>query len=76
MTIRINLKSVAILVILVSLLAAGLTYALTVQRSVRGLAAIGRVLTVDETLLLWSSIQPTKTALTQVNFGTLDICCR
>ena len=62
---------VAVAVVL--LLVVGVAYAVTIERSVSGVAAIGQAQSVDDTVLLWSDLGPPKTALTVVDFGTLDI---
>ena len=70
MTIHINLRVGIILATLVVLTTAGVVYA-QIQRSVSGSAIVGQVLTVQETILLWETIDP-KTELTEVNFGEVD----
>ena len=68
---RFKIGMVAVAVVL--LLVAGVAYAVTIERSVSGVAAIGQAQSVDDTVLLWSDLGPPKTALTVVDFGTLDI---
>ena len=51
----------------------GLTYAVQIQREVSGSVIIGRVETVDETILVWKAVTPAKEPLTQLEFGTGDI---
>ena len=51
----------------------GLTYAVQIQREVSGSVIIGRVETVDETILVWKAVTPAKEPLTELEFGTGDI---
>ena len=53
---RFKIGMVAVAVVL--LLVAGVAYAVTIERSVSGVAAIGQAQSVDDTVLLWSDLGP------------------
>ena len=73
-TIRLNLKSVVILIVVTLLVAAGIAYAaMQITREVKGSFAVGDVQTTDETMLLYSRIEPSTADLTELNFGTVDV---
>ena len=73
MAARLNLKSGIFLIGLLLIIGVGIIYAVQIQREVSGSVIIGTVETVDETILVWKSIAPTKEPLTHFEFGTWDI---
>ena len=68
-----NLKRPALLVAVLVIIAVGVAYAVEIQRSVAGALVVGRVETVEETILLYSSIEPSKVPLVELNYGTVNI---
>ena len=55
------------------IVALGIAYALEIQREVSGSVIVGRVQTVDETILLYREEPPSTGDLTELNFGTADV---
>ena len=74
MTIRLTLKTGIVLAGMVLLLSAGIAYALQIQRDdIEGSFAIGEVQTAQDTILLYSQIEPSTADLTELSFGSGDI---
>ena len=67
-----NIRTGTALAIVLTLLAVGIVYAVQIERTVTGFGAIGQVQTVEETVLLWGSLDP-RTELVQVDFGEMDV---
>ena len=66
-------RSALFLLAVLVIIGVGITYAVQIQRQVSGSVVIGTVETVDDTILVWKSIAPTKEPLTNFEFGTGDI---
>ena len=74
MDIRFRSKSILVMgVTIVVLLAAGLVYALQIERDLPGTLVIGEVRTSADTILLYSRIDPSTADLAEITFGTHDM---
>ena len=74
MTIRLNLRTGAILIAALAVLVAGIAYAATqIQRGLPGSYIIGQVQTADATILLYKKCPPSTGDLKELNFGIVDI---
>ena len=74
MTMRLTIKTGIVLAGIVLLLSAGIAYALQIQRDdIEGSFAIGEVQTAQDTILLYSQIEPSTGDLTELAFGSGDI---
>ena len=51
----------------------GIVYAVDIRRQVSGSTIIGKVESVEETILLYSQVAPSTADLTELGFGTADI---
>ena len=51
----------------------GVVYGVEISRQVSGSTIVGRVVTVDETILLYSQVKPSTADLTELGFGAVDI---
>ena len=54
-------------------LVVGIAYAVEIQRSLSGSVIVGKVETAEDTILLYSSIDPSTVPLTELNYGTVDV---
>ena len=73
MIIKLNLKTGAILVAALAILGAGIAYATTqISRDVSGTFIVGQVQTTDDTIQLYSQIDPA-IGLSELDFGSEDI---
>ena len=72
---RLNLRTSAIIVAVIAIaIAAGIAYALQIQRDdIQGSFAIGQVQTAQDTILLYEEAPPSAADLVALNFGTGDI---
>ena len=72
MTIRLAPRTVIVLAAILAVIVAGIAYAAIVSREVAGTFVMGQVQTNEQTLLLYSQIDP-NVGLTELNFGVGDI---
>lgn len=73
MTIRLNLRSGIVLVAVLVVIGAGIAYAAArISREVTGAFVVGNVQTTDETILLYSQLEPL-TALEEILIPTEDV---
>ena len=68
-----NVKTALIAFGVLLIVGLGIAYAIEIQRGVGGSVIVGRVETVDETILLYREAPPSTADLTELNFGTADV---
>ena len=73
MTSRLNVRTGIILVVVLIIVGLGLAYALQIQRGVAGVAVIGSVQTVDQTIILFDGHPPSTADLNVLDMGTGDL---
>ena len=69
---RLHARGAALVAALV-VIALGVAYAIEIRRGVGSSVLIGKVKTVDETILLFSEAPPSTAGLTELEFGNVDI---
>ncbi len=68
-----SVKNAVLTAAALAIVAIGVAYAVEIQRGVGGSVIVGTVDTVEDTILLWQSVDPEKVPLTQLDFGRADI---
>ena len=70
---RLSIKGGIFLLAVLSLIAIGVAYAVEIERGISGSAIIGQVETAEETILLYTQVQPTVVPLAELRFDPADI---
>ena len=73
MTKVLTFRKVMLLAAVTTIIAVGIAYAVEIQRGVGGSLVVGKVETAEETILLYSSMEPSKVPLTELDFGITDV---
>lgn len=68
-----SVKNAVLTAAALAIVAIGVAYAVEIQRGVGGSVIVGTVDTVEDTILLWQSVDPEEVPLTQLDFGRADI---
>ena len=70
---RLSLKGGITLLAVLGLIAIGVAYAVEISRPITGSVIIGQVETAEETILLYTQVDPTVVELTELMFDPVDI---
>ena len=68
-----SVKNAVLTAAALAIVAIGVACAVEIQRGVGGSVIVGTVDTVEDTILLWQSVDPEEVPLTQLDFGRADI---